>query len=46
MSHTLTISDTLQRRGLNSIEQLLEIWHSFDVKLKQRRETVYGEMTD
>ncbi|MCK5522702.1 MAG: hypothetical protein KAI83_06155 [Thiomargarita sp.] len=48
MSHTLTISDTLymqlksatQRRGLNSIEQLLEIWHSFDVKLKQRRETV------
>jgi hypothetical protein len=48
MSQTLTISDTLyeqlettaRMRGLESIEQLLEVWQAHEDELRQRRETV------
>jgi hypothetical protein len=48
MSQALTISDTLYKqlettarmRGLENIEQLLEIWQAREDELRQRRETV------
>jgi hypothetical protein len=48
MNQTLTISDVLyiqlettaRMRGLNNIEQLLELWQSKENELHQRQETV------
>lgn len=48
MSQTLTISDTLYQRlehaaherGLQSIEQLLEVWQVFEAEHQQRQQIV------
>ncbi len=48
MTRTLNISDTLHerleaaahRRGLNSVEQLLELWQASEEELDRRQEAV------
>ena len=48
MSHTLTIPDALYAQlettalshGLESVEQLLEVWQSKENEIRRRRETI------